>query len=120
MYIVVLEAREEDGFIIGDTYPVQLRGSTDAGLQLHIYSIFPISHNRTILMVDLGAQGTPRHITHFRECVLNQPKFNKETNTIKIRVKKLYPEEIQYLNREIAENANDGFAFRKEPLNLLK
>ena len=120
MYIVVVEAREEDGFIIGDTYPVQLRGSTDAGLELHIYSIFPISHNRTILMVDLGAQGTPRHITHFRECVLNQPIFNKETNTIKIRVKKLYPEEIQYLNREIAENANDGFAFRKEPLNLLK
>ena len=39
MYIVVVEAKENDGFIIGDTYPVVISGSTDSGLQLHLYSI---------------------------------------------------------------------------------
>lgn len=120
MYIVVVEAKENDGFIIGDTYPVVISGSTNSGLQLHLYSIYPIAHNRTILMVDVGAEAAPRYVTNFRECVLKQPIFDQASNTLKIRTKSLYPEEVQCLNREIARNANEGFAFRKEPINLLK
>lgn len=120
MYIVVVEAKGNDGFIIGDTYPVVISGSTDSGLQLHLYSIHPISHNRTILLADVGAEAAPRYVTNFRECVLRQPTLDNVSGTIKIRVKGLYPEEVQHLNREIAKNSNEGFAFRKEPINLLK
>lgn len=120
MYIVVVEAKENDGFIIGDTYPVVISGSTDSGLQLHLYSIHPISHNRTILLADVGAEAAPHYVTNFRECVLRQPTLDNVSGTIKIRVKGLYPEEVQHLNREIAKNSNEGFAFRKEPINLLK
>ena len=120
MYIVVVEAKGNDGFIIGDTYPVVISGSTDSGLQLHLYSIHPISHNRTILLADVGAEAAPRYVTNFRECVLRQPIIDNVSGTIKIRVKGLYPEEVQYLNREVAKNSNEGFAFRKEPINLLK
>ena len=120
MYIVVVEAKENDGFIIGDTYPVVISGSTDSGLQLHLYSIHPISHNRTILLADVGAEAAPRYVTNFRDCVLRQPILDNVSGTIKIRVKSLYPEEVQYLNREVAKNSNEGFAFRKEPIHLLK
>ena len=120
MYIVVVEAKENDGFVIGDTYPVVISGSTDSGLQLHLYSIHPISHNRTILLADVGAEAAPRYVTNFRDCVLRQPILDNVSGTIKIRVKSLYPEEVQYLNREVAKNSNEGFAFRKEPINLLK
>ena len=120
MYIVVVEAKENDGFVIGDTYPVVISGNTDSGLQLHLYSIHPISHNRTILLADVGAEAAPRYVTNFRECVLRQPIIDNVSGTIKIRVKGLYPEEVQYLNREVAKNSNEGFAFRKEPINLLK
>ena len=120
MYIVVVEAKGNDGFIIGDTYPVVISGSTDSGLQLHLYSIHPISHNRTILLADVGSEAAPRYVTNFRECVLRQPTLDNVSGTIKIRVKGLYPEEVQHLNREIAKNSNEGFAFRKEPINLLK
>ena len=97
-----------------------ISGSTDSGLQLHLYSIHPISHNRTILLADVGAEAAPRYVTNFRECVLRQPIIDNVSGTIKIRVKGLYPEEVQYLNREVAKNSNEGFAFRKEPINLLK
>jgi hypothetical protein len=68
----------------------------------------------------VGVEAAPRYVTNFRECILRQPILDNVSGTIKIRVKGLYSEEVQYLNREVAKNSNEGFAFRKEPINLLK
>ena len=119
MHFAVVEGIESDGFIIGDGYPARISGTTDSGLELHIYSISPISPNRVILLVELGAEGTPRNISRLRECVLKQPKYDPETNTIRIRVKKLYPEEVNYINAEIVKKSLAQFIFFSYICNTL-
>lgn len=109
MYLVVAENREATGFIIGDCYPVVQKGVHWNGLEHHLYSIFPISPNRVILLVNLGVQGAPRKVTHLRECVLRQPINIFEKKGIKIRVKSLYPEESKYINEQVVQNAKEGF-----------
>ena len=120
MYFVVVESKEPDEFIIGDCYPVVINGIIDWGLPLHLYSIYPISANRAVLLVDIGAEFVPRYISRLRECVLKQPKYDPNINTIRIRVKALYPEEVQYINTKVAKNANEGFVFKKSPLYLIQ
>lgn len=109
-YFAVAENVEAGGFIVGDCYPVVQKGMMGDGAIVHIYSMFPISPNRLILLVNIGAEGAPRHVTHLRECILKQP-IGVVGNKIKIRVKKLYPEENKYINEQIAKNAKEGFIF---------
>ena len=105
---VVVEPKEGESFLIGDTYPVDVRGVADSGREIPLYGIFPISRNRVILMAESGAREAPREVTHFRDCIFIPPISNQEADTIRIRVKKLYSEEVRYINGEIFKTANDG------------
>lgn len=117
---VVVEPKEEDSFLIGDTYPVDVRGVQDSGRQMPLYGIFPISNNRVVLIAESGAREAPRAVTHFRDCIFIPPRLNQKNNTIRIRVKKLYPEEVRYINGEILKTANDGVASAdKTVINLI-
>lgn len=106
MYFVVVESKESDGFIIGDCYPVVVTGDN-----IHLYSIYPISSKRAVMLESNGAEYAPRCVTRFRECILKQAI--KNTDTITIRVKGLYKEEVQFINTEIEKNLKEGFVFKK-------
>ena len=108
MYFVVAEKKEGSGFIIGDTYPVVINGIAMTGCPLTLYSIYPLSPDRIVLLAQNGVDASPRETLDFRPCVLYPPKGNV------IRVKKLYPEEVQNINRQIEEVAKDGFVFKME------
>jgi hypothetical protein len=111
-YIAVAEATEENAFVISDTYPVVIQGILPNGLPINMYDIFPISSNRVLFMVNNGVQGTPKDVLVLREFLFQPPKYIKETNMLRIRVRKLCTNEIQHINREVAKNASQGFAFR--------
>lgn len=112
LYFCIVEKREGTGFVIGDTYPTVVTGLDEHGLlQIHIYSINPISPNRVILLVSNGAEGTSADVLGFRRCVVYKPKMDFEEGVIIIHVKKLYPEEVQEINRNIVEVAKVGFVF---------
>ncbi len=117
LHFSVAEPKEDGEFIIGDTYPVVITGDI---MDMMIYAIHPISPKRTILIVGNGADATPRDVIGFRQCILLPPK--KEDDNITIYVKKMYPEEIQHINRLIAKEAKEGFAFFTDKTNsqLLK
>ena len=111
-YIAVVEANEESAFVIGDTYPVVIQGILPNGLPVIMYEIFPISSNRVLLMANNGVQGTPKDVLVLREFLFQPPKYIEETNMLRIRVRKLCTDEVQYINQEIAQNAHLGFAMR--------
>lgn len=117
-YIVVAEASDDDDFIIGDTYPVVVTGTNTNGLPLNMYDIFPISSKRVLFMANLGVEGTPRDVLFLRNFLFLPPKYIQEQNLLRIRVKKLSRDEVQHINKEIAINANQGFAFRYHPISL--
>ena len=113
MYFVVVERKENEDFIIGDAYPVIENGLLDNGFRLQIYSIFPISPSRVILLVSNGAEATPRDVIYLRRGVFTKPKIDNDNMTFTIRVKGLYNEEVRHLNSMIVKNAQEGIAFQR-------
>ncbi len=112
LYFVVAERREGCDFIIGDSYPVVVNGILPNGLPLRLFSIFPLSPERVLMLVSNGANFAPREVVEFRECVLRNPKI--DCNKITIRVKRLYQEEIEYINSLILKEAKEGVVFKNK------
>lgn len=99
---------------MGDAYPTEVTGTTIQGIQLPMYTINPISPNRVILVVGNGVEGTPRQVLGFRQTVLYKPQWSVQEESITMRVKKLYPEEVQEINRSIANAVKKGFVFKSK------
>lgn len=118
-YISIVESPDSCEFVISDTYPLEIRGCLSDGVQLEMYSVYPLSARRALISVCEGAASTPEGIRKLRECIILSP-IRMENQSQKIRVKKLYEEEVGYLNQEIITNAKIGVAFKNLiPRNLL-
>ena len=113
LYFAVVERKENEDFIIGDAYPVIENGLLDNGVRVPIYSMFPISPRRVILLVSNGAEATPRDVVYLRRCVFTKPKIDNGNMTFTIRVKGIYNEEVRHINSTIFENAQEGMAFQR-------
>lgn len=110
LYLVVVENKENGGFIIGDSYPAEVSGITMQGFPVLMYAINPISSNRAILVVANGCQYAPREVIGFRPTILNKPR-QLDSGEIQLRVKKLYPEEVKVINKAILDAAKMGYVF---------
>ena len=117
-YIAVAEANEKNAFVIGDAYPTTTTGVLPNNVPVNIYDIFPISSKRVLFLVNNGAQSAPRDVLGLRQFLLQPPKRMEQTNMIRIRVRKLCTDEVQYINREVAATAQHGFAFQQRSSHL--
>ena len=109
MHFSILDKSDFDEFIIGDNYPETIACIHQTGIPYHLYSIYPISSNRVLLAVSSGAYYAPRNIIELRECSLYPPKVDENNNEI-FHVKKLFKEEVEYINFLILKDANEGVA----------
>ena len=114
-YIAIAEANMPNSFLIGDTYPVAVSGVLPNGLPMPMYDIFPISPQRVLFMASNGVQGTPRDVLFLREFLFQPPKYDESANLLRIRVKKLSTDEVQYINKEIVKSAKLGVATQQLP-----
>ncbi|MBD5158626.1 MAG: DUF4238 domain-containing protein [Butyrivibrio sp.] len=111
LYFIVAERRGPFEFIISDVYPTVITGVTDYGFENHLYSIYPISPDRVILIASNGIDACPKSVAVFSDEVLKKPKVNRE-NKLLIRVKKIYENDVKYINSVQIKEAYDGFAFK--------
>lgn len=112
LYFVVAERRGPIDFVISDVYPTNINGVTDWKLELKLYSIFPISPERLILLTANGACGAPKSVAFFSDEVLRKPKLNPDRKSIVIHTRKIYENEVRYINTMLMDEAQRGFAFR--------
>ena len=112
-YIIVVEPKEGDGFILGDCYPLVFTGDY---LRLPLYDVCPISPNRAIIFASVGVDHTPRDVLSLRLGVFDTPEINKKGNSV-IITKRLLLDEVQFINREIEKNSHKGFIFSKYNAN---
>lgn len=116
-YFCVVEPKKIGEFVLSDCYPVVFRGVCEPqflnSFEMEIFDIYAISPNRAILFANVGVQRTPREILQIRPLVFNEPII-KENNEILIRVKKLYWEEVEFINNVVIENSNEGFIYKRE------
>ena len=106
-YIIVVEPKEGDGFILGDCYPLVFTGDF---LRLPLYDVCPISPNRAIIIASRGVDHARRNVLSLRPGVFDLPKLNESGNSI-IITKRLLLDEVQFINREIEKNSHKGFIF---------
>ena len=108
-YVVVVEPKEGDGFILGDCYPIVFTGDP---VSVPMYDVCPISPNRAIIIASVGVDGTPRDVLKLRPGVFDCPEINEKGNSV-IITKRLLLDEVQFINREIEKNSYKGFIFSK-------
>ncbi len=111
LYFVVIECKGDETFLIGDTYPVVFSSELPDGVPIQLYSAFPISPNRTIILATNGAHYVKRDVLGFRQCVFLPPKIN-EDNSYTIRVKKVFDEEVKQINQGVINEAVEGYCFK--------
>lgn len=108
-YIIVVEPRDGNGFILGNCYPLAFAGDY---LRLPLYDVCPISPNRAIIIASKGVEHTPRDVLSLRPGVFDFPEINENGNSV-IVTKRLLLDEVQFINREIEKNSHKGFIFSK-------
>ena len=113
-YLAIVEKREKEGFVVGDTYPAVVTGTHANGWPLHMYSINPISPSRAILLASNGAEWVPGEVLGFRSSILSKPKIYLEDDSVAIRVKKIYPEEVRVLNNMTIHAAQKGYVIKTD------
>lgn len=112
LYFTVAERRGPIDFVISDVYPTIVYGVMNGGMRLLMYSIFPISPDRVILLAANGVDGAPGNVTILDNEILKKPISNGQL--IKIRVKKIYENDIRYVNSLLIKEAYEGFAFKNK------
>ena len=108
-YIIVVEPKEGDGFILGDSYPLVFTGDF---LRLPLYDVCPISPNRAIIIASRGVTHARRDVLSLRPGVFDLPEINEKGNCV-IITKRLLLDEVHFINREIEKNSHKGFIFSK-------
>ena len=111
-YIIVVEPKGGEGFILGDCYPLVFTGDY---LRLPLYDVCPISSKRAIIFASRGVDQTPRDVLALRPGVFDLPEISENGNYT-IVTKRLLLEEVQFINREIEKNSHKGFIFYKEDI----
>lgn len=101
-FFLLFEKRGDTSFIIGDAYPIDIRGDNN----LHCYSYFPISPDRLILLISSGVEHVPDGILGFSKKELKQP-----LNQLFISVKKIYNDKVLLVNNEIKNNSQIGYIY---------
>lgn len=114
LYFIVGERRGHIDFIISDAYPTVVYGVMDGGMKLPMYSMFPISANRIVFLAANGVEGAPRNVAVLGDEILKKPKLNKNKRIIRIHVKKMYENEVRYVNSLLIKEACEGFAFKNK------
>ena len=117
-FIGVVDSRDSHEFVISDACPTVISGRTDKGVVLELYSIYPISSKRALLLIGVGAESAPQDVSGLRNCVFKQPEIEEDAS-VKLVTKSLHEEEILMLNSLIIKTANIGVAFRTKELEKL-
>ena len=115
-YIIVVEPKEGDRFILGDCYPLVLIGDFR---RLPLYDVLPISPNRAIILASVGVTGAPQNVLTLRKGVFDTPEINENGNCV-IITKRLHLNEVQFINREIERHSHKGFIFSKSNIDKIE
>ena len=86
-FFSIAERRGPLDFVISDTYPTVISGAMDSGMKLEMYSMFPVSPERVLLLASEGVQWAPGKVAVFSN-------------------------EVRYVDSMLVREARKGFAFR--------
>lgn len=100
-YLIIAERRGNEDFFIGDCYPLITSGEFDGGLKLPMYSYYPISPSRILILAANGVEGTPRNLQDYDADFIRKPVIMPNSNMYRITVRKIYEDEVKMINQSM-------------------
>lgn len=114
-YLILLERRGQEDFLIGDCYPCVMTGDI---MNLHLYDFFPISSERIIILASRGVEASIPNVRIFDKSNLKEPTLHRDK--VIIKVNKIYQNEVKYINQKTVSNCKIGVAFKdKKNISIL-
>lgn len=105
---MLLERRGPDPFVLSDCYPVVVTGMTDGGLELPMYSVFPISPNHTVIQFSNGIEACAPTVIGFEKAFFKPAIKQSNGKTIRIRKQLVYEQDVRRLNKMSIRHAEKG------------
>ena len=102
-YFIVAERRGKEDFFISDCYPVTTFGEFDGGLKIPMFSYYPISPARVVILTANGVEGAPRDMQDYEEGFLRKPVIVPNSNQFKFTVRKIYEDKVKIINQNMYE-----------------
>ena len=123
-YLIIAERRGNEDFFIGDCYPLITFGEFDGGLKLPMYSFYPISPSRIIILAANGVEGTPRNLQDYDANFIKKPTIMPNSNMYRITVRKIYEDKVKMINQNMFDATKaicGNIAFKdRDKISILK
>ena len=100
-YFIIAERRGNEDFFISDCYPVCTDGIFDDGLKIPMFSYFPISPSRILILAANGVDGAPRDMKNHENGFLRKPSKLPNSNYYKFSVRKIYEDKVKMINENM-------------------
>ena len=81
-------------------------------MNLHLYDFFSISSKSIIILASRGVEASIPSVRIFDKSNLKEPTMN--VDKVIIKVKKIYQNEVKYINQETVINCKIGVAFKEK------
>ena len=106
LYLILCERRGEEDFFLSDIYPLTFDGITPDGKKAIMYHIVPISPKRALIIAANGICNMPISERIFDDNILKMPIISN--GKVRIRVKKIYQDKIEWINEEISKHYHEA------------
>ena len=120
IYTMLVERRGNEDFLLSDCYPLVIEGSSENGVKVQEYMIFPISPKRAIMLVSDGIQYASLGASGFDRTFFKQPILSRDGKSLRIRINKIYERDVHWINELILENACEGVVIQSENTRFLQ
>ncbi len=113
-YFMIVERRGKEDFLISDCYPALFEGYTDGRIKLPLYSAFPISPKRALVLVASGAENAPESVLGFEKSFFRRPSQSRDEKNLIFRVQKIYEPDVVRINDVSFKHAAKGVAAKSD------
>lgn len=103
LYFIIAERQGNEDFFIGDCYPVTTFGIFDGGLKIPMFSYFPISPSRVVILAANGVEWAPKDMQDYDRGFLSKPVIVPNSNQYQFTVRKLYEDKVKMINLSMYE-----------------
>lgn len=119
IYTMLVERRGDEDFLLSDCYPLVIEGSSEIGLKLQEYMIFPVSPKRAIMLVADGIEYASQAASGFDRKFFKRPVLSRDGKSLRIRMNRIYEIDVRWINDLIIENSYEGVVIQKENFRLV-
>ena len=109
LYFIPVERRGREDFMLSDCYPAVFEGTSDDGtIRLNMYSVFPISESKALLLVANGVEAAPQSVSGFKKNFFRKPYYSRDNKILTFRFRKIYETDVRRINDTMLVNASEG------------